>query len=248
MKYKLGKLPATKNSVSFRLRDYLSIAKLPTPPAKGGHANLVTEHDMFGNDTVGDCTCADVGHATLYWNKETGKNVAVSTSNVLTMYSAITGYNPDDPSSDTGADMSVVAKYHQKTGLEDELGNYHKIAAYLAVTPGNFEELRQSIYLFGACSIGWELPESAQTQFGKKPWSVVKGSPIEGGHDTVAVGYDSSYLYVVTWGSVQKVEWPFVSKYMDEGIVKLSDEMLKNGESLEGFNANQLQTDLSALK
>jgi hypothetical protein len=143
--------------------------------------------------------------------------------------------------------MADVAKYHQQTGLEDESGTYHKVAAYLAVTPGNIEELKQSIYLFGACSIGWELPESAQQQFqAHQPWSV-ENSPIEGGHDTLAVGYDVEYLYIVTWGAVQKVEWPFVSKYMDEGIVKFSEEALENGKSLEGFDTIQLLKDLGDL-
>lgn len=248
MIYKLGKKAAVKNSVSFRLRDYLSLSTIPLPLASAGHSTLVTEHNMFGNDTVGDCTCADVGHATLYWNKEAGKKIAVSTQNVLSMYSAITGYNPDNPASDTGANMADVAKYHRKTGLEDEKGSYHTISAYLAVTPGNIEELKQSIYLFGACSIGWELPESAEQQFdSNQPWSVVANSPIEGGHDTLAVAYNQFYLYVITWGKLQKVLWEFVSKYMDEGIVKLSDEMLKNNESLEGFNMSQLTTDLQAL-
>lgn len=246
MSYKLGKLPAQKNSVSLRLRDYLSLSKLPTPPTPGGHKDLSsTDHNMFGNDTVGDCTCADVGHATLYWNKEAEKVVHITTSKVLAMYSAITGYNPDDPSTDKGADMTVVAKYHQKTGLQDESGNHHKITAYLAITPGNFEEIKQAIHLFGACSIGWELPESAQIQFqAGQPWSVESGSQIEGGHDTLAIGYDGQYLYVITWGKVQSVEWKFVSKYMDEGIVKFSEEMLNKGKSLEGFNATQLIKDL----
>lgn len=249
MRYKLGKLAAVKNSASFRFRDYLSLAKLAPPPATGGHQTLVTEHNMFGNDTVGDCTCADVGHATLYWNKEAGVAVNITTDYVLAMYSAITGYTPLKPNTDQGADMTVVAKYHQKTGLKDAHGNYHKIAAYLAITPGNIEELKQSIHLFSACSIGWELPNSAQDQFQEnKPWSVIAKSKIEGGHDTLAVGYDKDYLYVVTWGAVQKVEWDFVTKYMDEGICKLSAEMLKNGESIEGFNLSQLEADLATLK
>jgi hypothetical protein len=246
-KFKLGKLPAIKNSVSFRLRDYLKLSLLPKPPEVGGHVDLVTEHNMFGNDTVGDCTCADVGHATLYWNKEAGKDVSISTENVLALYSAVTGYN-GNPDTDNGANIADVAKYHQKVGLSDESGVHHKIAAYMAVTPGNIEEIRQCIFLFGACSIGWELPESAQYQFQEgQPWSVIEFSPIEGGHDTLAVGYDADYLYVITWGEVQKVEWAFVSKYMDEGIVKLSEEMLENGKSLEGFDAVQLEKDINNL-
>jgi hypothetical protein len=245
MRYKLGK--TAPKAVKFGLRDYLSIVTLPTPPFQAGHINFA-DNNMFGNDKVGDCTCADVGHVTLYWNKEAGKGLAISTKNVLALYSAVSGYNPKDPSTDQGANMADVAQYHLTTGLEDEDGAFHKCAAYMGVTKGNIEEIKQSIYLFGACSIGWALPMSAQQQFqAGVPWSVVNRSPIEGGHDTLAIGYDPDYLYIITWGALQKVEWAFVSKYMDEGIVKLSDEMLKNGKSLEGFNVTQLQADLKAL-
>lgn len=248
MNYKLGKLPAVKNSVSLRLRDYLSLSKLPVPPITGGHKSIVTEHNMFGNDKYGDCVCADAGHAILYWNKEATKSVKISTADVLAMYTSITGFNPNDPSTDQGTSMPVAAKWLQKTGLSDEEGKRHTIAAYVAVTPGNAEELKQGIHLFGALSIGWELPESAQTQFqADKPWSVVNGSPIEGGHDTLAVGYDVDYIYVITWGKVQKVTWEFFSKYMDEGILKFSEEMLSSGKSLEGFNVAQLTADLKSL-
>jgi hypothetical protein len=248
VRYKLGKLPAIKNSVSFRLRDYLALATLPKVPKSAGHLNLAkTDHNMFGNDTVGDCTCADVAHATLYWNRATGKIINISTANVIALYSAVSGYN-GSPETDNGANMATVATYHQKTGIQDESGSYHKIAAYLAISPGNIEELKQSIHLFEACSVGWELPDSAQNQFSNnQPWSIVNGATIEGGHDTLAIGYDSKYLYVITWGKIQPVEWSFVSKYMDEGIVKLSDEMLKNGVSLEGFNVTALTKDLQSL-
>ena len=232
--YKLGKLPAVKNSVSFRLRDYLKLSTLPTPPDSAGITKS-SDHNMFGNDTVGDCTCADVGHATLLWNK----GVKVSTKNVLALYSAVTGYNPLYPETDRGANIADVAKYHRKTGIQDEEGTYYKIAAYVAITSGNIEEIKQAILLYKACSIGWELPESAQEQTQKgAPWTVIDRLPIEGGsYDTLAVGYDSDFLYVITWEQVQKVSWAFVSKYMDEGIAKLSDSLV----------TPELQADLDEL-
>lgn len=248
MNYKLGKLPAVKNSVSFRLRDYLALSKLPQAPVTGGHQDLITEHNMFDNDHYGDCVCAEAGHTTIQFNKEAGKTVNISTDNVLAMYTALTGFNPKDPNTDQGTDMALAAKWRQKTGLADMSDARHTIAAYLAVTPGNIEELKQAIYLFGCVGIGWELPNSAQEQFQEdEPWSVVPGAEIEGGHDTGAVGYDENYLYVITWGLVQRVTWEFFSRYMDEGIVYFSDEMLENGKSLEGFNVTQLTADLKAL-
>ncbi len=93
-----------------------------------------------------------------------------------------------------------------------------------------------------------ELKEKVQEQFEDNiPWGVVDGSPIIGGHDTAAVGYDEFNLLIVTWGQVHRVEWPFFSKYMDEGLAYFSEEMLEQGKSLEGFNVTQLQADLSSL-
>lgn len=245
---KLGKLPARKNSVSLRLRDYLSLSKLPPAPESGGHVNLVTEHDLFGNDQYGDCVCAEAGHTTILFNKEANKDVQITTDNVLEMYSALTGFNPNDPSTDQGTDMAKAAKWRKKTGLLDASGKRHKISAYLALTPGNIEELKQAIHLFSCVGVGWELPESAQMQFeAGLPWTVTH-SPIEGGHDTGAIGYDPDFIYIITWGKVQKVTYEFFSKYCDEGIVYFSEEMLENGKSLEGFNVSQLRADLGALK
>lgn len=246
---KLGKTPARANSVSFRLRDYLSLTTLPTPPALAGHQDLVTDWGMLGNDTAGDCVLAGAGHETMLWNREAKKTVLITTKDALSDYSAITGYNPDDPSTDAGTDMQVAASYRRKTGVIDSNGDRHKVAAYLAITPGNQLEVRQAIYLFGAIGIGIQFPASAMDQFNEgEAWTVVNGSQIEGGHYIPAVGYDARYLYVITWGKLQPVTWAFLEKYQDEGIAYVSEEMLIAGQSLEGFSTEQLVSDLSKLK
>lgn len=202
---------------------------------------------MLGNDTVGDCVIAGAGHETIIWNKEASKTVQVTTQDSISDYSAITGYNPDDPSSDKGTDMQVAASYRRKTGITAQDGK-HKVMAYLSLEVGNETQLKQALSLFSAVGVGIQFPESAMTQFNdKKPWTVVKGSQIEGGHYIPAVGYDSSYIYVVTWGQIQKMSWAFFSKYNDESLVYLSAEMLTNNKSLEGFNLTQLEADLKGL-
>lgn len=245
---KLGKLPATKNSVSFRLRDYLLLSKLPGAPVSVDHYSAIKDWQMLGNDQYGDCVWAGAGHETMLWNKDGGNVVVMTDKNVLSDYTAVTGFNPNDPSTDSGTDMGVAASYRRKTGVVDATSKRHKVDAYLSLTPGNREELMQAIYLFENVGIGWEFPASAMEQFNAgKPWTVVNGSKIEGGHYTPALGYDKDYIYIVTWGKVQAVAWSFFDKYCDEAIVYLSSEMLKNGKSLEGFNNQQLITDLKGL-
>lgn len=242
---KLGKLPARKDAVKLKLKNYLlTIAT----PAKYGHQTLLADWGMLGNDQYGDCVWAGAGHETMLWNKEASRTISFTDKSVLSDYSAVTGFNPNDPNSDQGTDMQVAASYRKKTGVIDGAGQRHKVGAYLAITPGSKIELKQAMYLFSNVGIGIKFPSSAMTQFNAgKPWTVVSKSPIEGGHYIPAVGYDSKYVYIVTWGKVQKASWGFIDKYCDEAIVYLSPEFLSKGESPEHFNLTQLTADLGAL-
>lgn len=244
---KLGKLPARKDSIALKFAKYG--ANLPTPPAKAGHYSLeAADWGLLGNDQYGDCVWAGAAHETMLWNKEANADVSFTPQSVLSDYSAVTGFNPNDPNTDQGTDMQVAASYRRNTGVLDANGNRHQVAAYVAVAPGNVAELKQAVYLFGAIGIGIQFPDSAMTQFNSgKPWTVVRGAQIEGGHYVPAVGYDARYVYVVTWGRVQKMTWGFFKKYCDEAVAYVSTEALTNGKSLEGFDAATLQQDLQEL-
>lgn len=246
---KLGKTPARKNAVTFKLSRYLNLSALPTPPQKAGHQGLVLDWEgMLGNDQYGDCVWAGAAHETILWNREATQSAVFDSASVLSDYAAVTGFNPTDPNTDQGTDMQVAASYRRKTGVKDKSGKRHKVAAYLAIKTGDETELKQAIDLFSNVGIGIQFPASAMNQFNQgKSWTVVSRSPIDGGHYVPAVGYDGRYVYVVTWGRLQKMSWGFFKKYCDEAIVYLSSEMLTNGQSIEGFNASQLQTDLNQL-
>lgn len=239
---KLGKLPARPGAVKLKFSDYKT---LPTYPVSEKPVNLVWQ--MLGNDNYGDCVWAGAGHETMSWNHEANKTIVFSDKSVLSDYSAVTGFNPNDPNSDQGTDMQVAASYRLKTGVLDSTGTRHKVGAYVAVALSNIPQIKEAIYLLGAVGVGIQFPSYAMDQFNQgKPWSV-KSGPIDGGHYVPAIGYDSHYLYVVTWGKIQKMSWGFYKKYADEVIAYLSYEFLSGGKSLEGFNLAQLQSDLSSL-
>lgn len=247
MVLRLGKLPSKE--ISFKFRDYA--AALPAPPTRAGHQEL-SDSNMFANDRLSDCVCAGAAHETLLWNREGGRRVEVTDEQVISMYSDITGYNPKDPSTDQGTVMADAASWRRKKGLEDGTGKRHKIAAYTSISPSNQMEHMQSIWLFSAIGIGFEIPRSAMVQFEKEePWEVVQGASSEtlGGHYFTAVGYDARYLYVITWGRIQKMSWSFLQKYNDESFAYLSKEFLdKKEKSPEGFDLDSLKLDLSRLK
>lgn len=245
---KLGKLPARKGAVTFKLADYG--ASLKSAPAKGGHKDLVAlDNNMFGNDQLGDCVCAEAGHGTLYYNKEAGNTVSISTANVVAMYSAVAGYDPSDPNTDQGTDMQAAASYRRKTGLLDANGKRHKILAYLALSTTSKDQMKKAIYYFGGAGIGFNFPDYAMDEFNAgQTWHVKSGGKADGGHDVFACGYDATYIYVISWGKLVRMTWGFFQKYCDEALVYLSAESFTNGKSLEGFDLATLTTNLAALK
>jgi hypothetical protein len=200
---------------------------------------------MLGNDSVGDCVCAAAFHGQDVFEFY-GQNVtpAFTTAEAISMYEAISGYNPNDPNSDVGATLQDGLGYWQKTGLAG-----YKIDAYAEIDYRNTALLQQCIADFGVAYLALEVPASAMQQFDAgQPWSVVRRSPIEGGHCVPAVGYDAQYLYVITWGAVQKVEWAFYAKYFEEAWVPIStDWMEATGKTPSGLDAATANADFQQL-
>ena len=201
-----------------------------------------------GFQGAGDCVFAGGAHETMLWTLEGGNPASFTGANVITDYSAVTGYKLNDPDSDHGTDVRHALRYRQKTGLIDAAGNRHKIGIYLALEPGNTDHLLEALYLFGAVGIGIQVPDSAIDQFASgKPWSVVQGAQIKGGHYVPLVA-DRDNLICVTWGRIQQMTLQFYKTYCDEAWGILSPEMLATDKSPEGFDLAQLQTDLHALQ
>lgn len=245
MRLKLGKTDA-RPPRGLRYADVFNTEALPTPPATFGHPSLMPDgvFYMLGNDSVGDCVFAGAAHETMLWTLA-GKRPRAhfTTKDVLSDYSAVTGYDGTD-ASDQGTDMQVAAAYRQKTGIIDASGARHKIQGFASLKAGNLLQLSQASYLFGAAGVGVQMPSSAEDQFNAgKPWSVVAGDTIEGGHYIPLVGKNSAGNYLfVTWGRLQAATPQWLSTYMDEGLCYFSPEMLNaKGISPEAYDAATLQ-------
>src|SRR5947209_17293807 len=117
IQYKLGKTAARPGAVSMKLSAYLSKAQLPVPPANFGHYDLISKYGMLGNDHYGDCVWAGAAHETMMWCKEAGSTATFTDKGVLGDYSKVTGFKPNDPTTDQGTDMQVAASFRRKTGV-----------------------------------------------------------------------------------------------------------------------------------
>jgi hypothetical protein len=237
-RYATGKRPAQPARPHLRLSAALT-GPLPAPPSAVDYSHVST-WGMLGNADVGDCVEAYMGHAVEQATAYTSIEQSVSDSATIALYSAITGYNPNDPGTDQGTLMQDAFSFWRKRGI---FGG-HVIAAYAAVALTDWAEIGNAVDLFGHVALGFNFPQSAMDQFNAgEPWTVVPGSPLEGGHCVMLVGYDPDWLYVVTWGRVQKMARAFWEKYTDEAWVVVTRDTI----TVQGANAFGGVLDLAAL-
>lgn len=251
MKYKLGKLPASPSAPPLKMGAMLDAAKIKLPqfPKVFGHVKNSIAWGMLGNDEHSNCVFAGADHETMIWALSAGRPMPRFTPQCcLADYSKQTGFNPANPDSDQGADMQDAAEWRRTVGITDADGVVHKIIAHAPLRK-SWNDVLTAIWLFGAVGVGFRLPDNADKQFDAgKPWTPIKGTQIEGGHYTPAVGLNSKGLLVIsTWGRLQAVTPAFFEQYCDEVRVYLTTENLQNNLSPENYDLPALQAFFRAL-
>jgi hypothetical protein len=241
--FRLGKKPAVQDPRTLKLSRYLTGTLVPPPVAHWGHGLPFT---MLSNDVYGDCVEAAYAHHVQVWCDRAGNPFVPTDAEALGAYSAMTGFNPADPSTDQGTDMLTACKYWQATGMAG-----HEVTAYLSVPPQQQAEVKTSVAFYGGLYLGVQLPLSAQSQVGAT-WTVVTGPDAVagswGGHAIAVTGYDENILWACTWGKLQALTWDWLSVYGDEAFVLLSrDWQETSGTSPSGLAWGQLQADLANL-
>jgi hypothetical protein len=253
---KLGKLAATEDPKDLMFAKYVEASNLPPLPAEFGHDALIPPlgWGMLGNDEWGDCAWAGPAHETMLLTTEAGDPMSFSTQGVLSDYSAGTGFDPNaGPSgsnpTDQGSQVRDVLSYRRKTGIVDAQGKRHKIGAFIKLQPGDIEHILQALHIFQVVGIGIQFPEFAMEQFNHgEPWDVVPNAPAPtGGHYVCGVGKHAN-IDIVTWGALQQMTIAFFEKYCDEAWTYISDEALKDGRNIDGFDQEQLAADLKAVE
>ena len=216
---KYGKLPAQKLFGVGTLADYAT-GRLPAPPAQAHYGHLVKDFPMDGNDQYGDCTIAAVAHMLQAFNAEVrGTDTIPTERECVSTYLQLTG------GQDSGLVEVDVLNHWKNQGFWG-----HKIAGYAPVPTNDLTQLHQAVAFYGGAYLGVQIPQSAETQFDDGlPWTVVPGSPIVGGHAIPIVGYDPNFVYVVTWGAIAAVTYPWLAHYLDEAFAIIAPEFVAAG-------------------
>lgn len=250
---KLGKKNPTTDHKDLLFSTYSKKVKLPTTfPNTFGYGTRFKNWGMLGNDDWGDCVPASRCHINMLDTSVGAPATATyTTKTTLAIYSAVTGFNENDPNTDQGTDMRAMCKYQQKTGLTDAKGVNHKIGAYVSITPGDTLQMLQAIYVFGAFAFGFQVPQSAMDQFnaGAGIWTDVGDKNIIGGHEVSGVGTMNSHgkITLVTWGVRWEMTFGFITTYCDEAWVFVSPEILSKTGKFRGFDLTALSADILSL-
>ncbi len=245
MQFKTGKKPATPGAVQLRFGTYYAVSKLQQPVGPFGKPWLVPGL-MLGNDDAGDCVIVSGINGVMTACAMAGKPIPTFTTAVaLSDYGAAaiaSGDPPGWPNDDPGLDLLAGAKYRQQTGLADTTGTRHKIGIYTAldverIKNGDLSELWLAMSMYFAVDLGVMLPPSAQDQFrNQQTWTVEPGEVGRDGHCTCGCGRNSKgQPYVRTWGGIQGMTPPWLSAFIDEGVVYVPLEVA-TAALLDDFN------------
>jgi hypothetical protein len=251
MPYKLGRLPKEIPAGTPAMGEYLD--RMTSWPAvrPRGWENAVppASWGMLGNDTYGDCAEAMAGHFVISTSFNAGHQLAPTLQQVLDFYTAVTGFNPSDPSTDQGtvlSDMFAVWKNDGFPVTDVATGNVvvHKILGAVSCDITSWPQLRWVTDTFGGILKGIKCPKSALDN--TTDWAYDPSSPIEGGHAILGDSQGGQGDKNISWGLVIPTSKEFELNLLDEAWAVVTDSWLNAvGTSPSGLDLNGL---LDALK
>lgn len=242
--FKFGLLPGTR-PVGLHDLTYYAAGPLPKPPAKVAVPTIPAQPDgtpwgMDGNSDYGDCGVAAANHLFRAIAADTAEQEKFPTAKqVVSYYLAYTG----------GEDSGVVLSdflAHVKQGKFYG----HTVAAYAPVSVSDVNTLRFAINAYGAY-VGISVTEGMmQAVQGDGPWTWTledASGNVEGGHCIPLLGFDSKWLYAVTWGQVIRIAYPAWHQIASEAWAVLVGEEVSAKTDGHGINLAALQADLSKI-
>jgi hypothetical protein len=243
---KFGKLAPKEHPFTLALDKYVTPRTLPMPEE---HRNwqFAVKAGAWGtlaNDQLGDCVIA----ATLHWiqaaTANTDRPVKFTTKQAIDLYSAVTGYDPENPATDQGTAWTDMLAYWQKYGVYG-----HFISAWAAIEFSDLNALRQGIDIFGGILIGTQVTGSMQKQFADgKPWNKPFKGGVKGLHGIPWLGYGREGQTCITWGQAQPMDLT-ANSICDEAYAVITPDFLDAAQKTPlGINAEQLAADIKALQ
>jgi len=238
LSYRYGRLAAQFPAAVSDLTHYAA-GPLPKAPAKVA-VPAVADWGMLGNDRYGDCGVAGLEHGFMADAAVLGLNEPPAAD-----AQAIGYYLTYTDGADNGVVLSQYLAYVRQHGYFG-----HNVAAYAPVSVKDIPTLQFAVSAFDFAYTGIVVTQAMEEASADgRPWTLDDlDSPVAGGHCVPIVGYDTSYLYAVTWGTVQPIAYSAWHYIADEAWAVITGELTAANSDGRGIALPALQADLSRLE
>jgi hypothetical protein len=194
--------------------------------------------NIYLNDQYGDCVIAGRYHRIgLLTGAATGTAFMASQDMILKDYTAIGGFDPNNPTqTDNGCDMQTAANYGVTTGYADG----SKDIGWLTVDGTDKAQVASAFYACEDLDFGMALPEAWVQNMPSKDGFVwdTAGDPVpSNGHCVVGVDLDKDGIIIDSWGLEGLLTWAAIAKYTaasagGELYVHLNEDQLAKGATI----------------
>jgi hypothetical protein len=241
-----GCLPP-KNAPSLKFRDY-RLENPPAHPAACDYLAALSDWQMLGNDSKGDCV------AVTWANTRRLVSTKLGTPNYPTLDQVMTFYATQNPNgSDNGMDIQTALEDLVSAGGPDGV----KAVGFMAVDYTNPEEVKAAINIAGSVWTGVNVLASNETQFGNgQPWDYTAGDQVVGGHSIITGGYGtfkpstpqlSGDEKFITWAQETSFTDAFWSNQVTQAWVVIWPEHLGTKEFVTGMNIDTFEEDVTQI-
>lgn len=212
-----GKAAATHSDHDLKLAS-VRLAGDPLPE----EYDLDAEHDIpihtYQNPPENNCVIAGRAHQTLRFELAEQKVlIKITDEDVEREFKKQT--TADQPNIDVRPSLDLW-----RTRGWEAAGQHFKIKAFSKIDPIDPEDIKRMIYINLGVGLGFQLPESAITQFkADQPWVVTRDRAANHGHYVYVPSYTKNGPVCITWGRKQQMSWEFVDKYCDEAWTIIDD-------------------------
>src|SRR5208283_1091325 len=157
-KFFLSRRPPTSEARSFLSRELLKQVALPTPPDSitiPASCALGLSKVMM-NDQLGCCVISQHGHYLANITSQAGAPFIYSDAQIIADYSAVGGYVPGNPWTDSGCNVSDDIAYLISTGFADG----SKLLGSIDIDPSNKLALQQATFITNELCFGIAMPNA----------------------------------------------------------------------------------------
>jgi hypothetical protein len=253
--YKMGKRPAAHDPRIPSMPSRVNLSALPPPPASINWyaAQASSGVPLLGNGTYGDCVPCSVAHFIGAISRYANPSAPLipTEAETLAIYSAVTGFDPNDPSTDQGTTFlgqGGMVDHWARHGVTIG-GQLNKPHAVVTIDHLNPVRIQQAISLFGFVFCGAQMRQAdMDSDFMWRP----SATTVVGGHEFLICGLEhvagSAYYDVLTWDGMWRASGDWIAQSVDEMAAVLDMKFIgANGIDPAGVNVAALEHDMRAI-